>query len=126
MEAFFRALWPEAPSVSRLEQWRAAFGAMLAIVLTGLVSHWLVPQQSSVWLVAPMGASAVLLLALPSSPLTQPWAVIGGNTLSALVGLAVCQWLPQPTLAPGVAVGAALLTMFSCAACIHPAVPWLF
>jgi CBS domain-containing membrane protein len=119
MEAFFRALWPEAPSVSRLEQWRAAFGAMLAIVLTGLVSHWLVPQQSSVWLVAPMGASAVLLLALPSSPLTQPWAVIGGNTLSALVGLAVCQWLPQPTLAPGVAVGAALLTMFFMR-CLHP------
>ena len=36
-----------------------------------------------------MGAAAVLLFAVPSSPLAQPWAVIGGNTLSAFAGIAV-------------------------------------
>lgn len=119
MHAFLRSFWPEAPSVSQMEQWRAALGAVLAIGLTGLLSHWLAPELSPMWLVAPMGASAVLLLALPSSPLTQPWSVIGGNTLSALVGLAVCHVLPQPHLAAGVAVGLALLTMFLMR-CLHP------
>jgi len=119
MHAFLRSLWPEAHAVSQAEPWRAALGAVLAIGLTGLISHGLVPELAPAWLVAPMGASAVLLLALPSSPLTQPWSVMGGNTLSALVGLAVCQWLPQPHLAAGVAVGLALLTMFFMR-CLHP------
>jgi CBS domain-containing membrane protein len=116
---FLRSLWPQAPSVSQTEQWRSGLGAVLAIALTGWLSHWLVPEPNWAWLVAPMGASAVLLLALPSSPMTQPWPVIGGNTLSALVGLAVCQWLPQPDLAAGVAVGMALLAMFFMR-CLHP------
>ena len=31
-----------------------------------------------------MGASAVLLFGVPSSPLAQPWSIVGGNVLSAL------------------------------------------
>ena len=117
--AFWRSLWPETTLVSRAEQWRAALGAMLAIALTAWLSHALEPKNTTVWLVAPMGASAVLLLALPSSPLTQPWSVVGGNTLSALVGLAVCHAFPQMPLAAGLAVGLALLAMFA-ARCLHP------
>jgi len=117
--AVWRSFWPELAAVSRTEQWRAALGAMLAIALTGWLSHSLAPQTSATWLVAPMGASAVLLLALPSSPLTQPWSVVGGNTLSALVGLAVYQFLPHSHMAAGLAVGLALLTMF-CLRCLHP------
>jgi CBS domain-containing membrane protein len=40
-------------------------------------------------LVAPIGASAVLVFAVPASPLAQPRAVIGGNVVSALVGITV-------------------------------------
>jgi CBS domain-containing membrane protein len=70
-------------------------------------------------LVAPIGASAVLAFAVPASPLAQPWPVIGGNTLSALVGVAVALLVPMPTLAGGVAVAAAILAM-SLARCLHP------
>ena len=47
------------------------------------------------WLIAPLGASAVLVFALPASPLAQPWSVIGGNTFSALVGVACARWMPD-------------------------------
>jgi CBS domain-containing membrane protein len=41
------------------------------------------------WLLAPFGASAVLILAVPSSPLAQPWSVVVGNGVSGLVALGV-------------------------------------
>jgi CBS domain-containing membrane protein len=119
MTTFWRAWGALAPAVSPGEAWRATLGAALAITLTGLLSQWLQPAGSAIWLVAPMGASTVLLLALPSSPLTRPWPVIGGNTLSALIGLAVGPWVPQPHLAAGLAVGLALLAMFALR-CLHP------
>ncbi|MBU0557080.1 MAG: HPP family protein [Alphaproteobacteria bacterium] len=70
-------------------------------------------------IVAPIGASAVLVFAVPTSPLAQPWPVVGGNILSALVGVAAAQWIPQMALAAGVAVGGAILVMSLCR-CLHP------
>lgn len=70
-------------------------------------------------IVAPLGASAVLIFAVPASPLAQPWSVVGGNTLSALVGIAVWRAVPNPMMAAGVAVGAAILAMSLCR-CLHP------
>jgi CBS domain-containing membrane protein len=66
-----------------------------------------------------MGASAVLLFAVPASPLAQPWSIIGGNTLSALAGITVMQFVHEPMLAIGLAVGLAILVM-SLTRCLHP------
>lgn len=66
-----------------------------------------------------MGASAVLLFAVPSSPLAQPWPVIGGNVLSVLAGVAAAQLVPNDAIAAGVAVGGAILLM-SLTRCLHP------
>lgn len=69
MRSTLLSLWPQAPAVNRREQWRAAIGALLAIALTGTLSQWLTGQHAgSAWLVAPMGASAVLLFAMPAAP----------------------------------------------------------
>jgi CBS domain-containing membrane protein len=70
-------------------------------------------------LVAPIGASAVLLFAVPASPLAQPWSIIGGNTISALVGVLVASVIPDPMLAGAVAVALAIATM-SVTRCLHP------
>jgi CBS domain-containing membrane protein len=70
-------------------------------------------------LVAPMGASAVLLFAVPASPLAQPWSIIGGNTLSALSGCLVVQFIHDPVLAAGAAVALAIAVM-SFTRCLHP------
>jgi CBS domain-containing membrane protein len=61
----------------------------------------------------------VLVFGLPASPLAQPWAVVGGNTLSALVGIAcVMAWGTAPWVA-AVAVGLAIAVMFALR-CLHP------
>lgn len=95
-------------------------GALLAICLTGLVCGYFVGTNAHLPLLAgPIGASAVLLFAVPASPLAQPWPIIGGNTMSAFIGIAVGQLVGDPVLATGLAVSLAIAAM-SFARCLHP------
>lgn len=64
-------------------------------------------------LVAPMGASAVLLFAVPASPLAQPWSIIGGNLVSATIGVTCANVIGDPTLAAALAVALAICGMFA-------------
>ncbi|WP_295987813.1 HPP family protein [uncultured Variovorax sp.] len=115
-----RAWLPGRTTVDARERLRAVVGAGIGLLAAALLSHWLAgPLHASVWLIAPLGASAVLVFAVPASPLAQPWSVIGGNTLSAVVGIAAANWIPQPELAAAVAVAGAIGLMFS-ARCLHP------
>ncbi|PZQ24509.1 MAG: HPP family protein [Sphingopyxis macrogoltabida] len=70
-------------------------------------------------LIAPIGASALLLFAIPSSPLAQPWAIIGGNVVSALVGVMTVKAAPSLPIAAGLSVGLSLAAM-SVLRCLHP------
>ncbi|KAA0969090.1 HPP family protein [Aureimonas fodinaquatilis] len=113
----FRPILAGATLSARL---MAAVGAMLGIAATALictVSLYLDPALP--WLVAPIGASAVLLFAVPASPLAQPWPIIGGNTISALAGIVVAYLVPQPVLAASLAVAAAIIAM-SLSRSLHP------
>lgn len=98
----------------------ACAGGLVGVMLTSLVSaaalHGLAPLPL---LVAPIGASAVLVFAVPASPLAQPWSVVVGNVVSALVGVTAARFVPVPSLAVGVAVGGAILAM-SLLRCLHP------
>ncbi|SAI60542.1 membrane protein [Bordetella ansorpii] len=98
----------------------SCLGALVAIGLTGLICGLMLGNDPQLpLLVAPMGASAVLLFAVPSSPLAQPWSIIGGNTLSAFIGYGMSHIIPHPLLAAGAAVGFAIAAM-SIARCLHP------
>lgn len=94
----------------------ALFGISTAALTCGYLAHG---DLSSALLVAPMGASAVLLFAVPASPLAQPWPIIGGNTLSAIVGLVIGHLVPYPGLAAGLAVGLSIIIM-SLTRSLHP------
>lgn len=99
-------------AVDHREKWRAALGALTGLLLTGLITHFLgTSLGSGHWLVAPVGASAVILFAMPSSPVAQPWPVIGGSTLSALTGIVMSNLVPDLPMAAALAVGAALMVM---------------
>ncbi|MET3722535.1 HPP family protein [Sphingomonas trueperi] len=105
-------------------QWRDRIGAALGGAIGIGVTAWVsalagFDGTTAILLAAPIGASAVLVFAVPSSPLAQPWRVIGGNGISALVGLAVAWWLGHGALAAGVAVGLAILVM-SLTRSLHP------
>ncbi|MFV0623050.1 HPP family protein [Sphingomonas sp. ac-8] len=98
----------------------ACLGAVFGIALTGAISVWFLGDMGALpLLVAPMGAAAVLVFAVPASPLAQPWSVVGGNIVSALVGVTAARFVPVPHLAAGVAVGGAILAM-SLLRCLHP------
>jgi CBS domain-containing membrane protein len=105
-------------AVGRGEQLLSCVGALLGL----LVSGWIARQalgDAALWLAAPMGACAVLLFAVPSSPLAQPWSVLGGNLVSALVGIACAHWLGPTLWAAAVAVAVAMAAMFA-SRCLHP------
>jgi CBS domain-containing membrane protein len=98
----------------------ACVGACVAIALVGLQGA-LVHGDSAwlPWIVAPVGASAVLVFAVPASPMAQPWPVIGGNGLSALCGAAVARVIHNETIAAAAAVGLAIAVM-SLSRSLHP------
>jgi CBS domain-containing membrane protein len=114
-----RAYWPAPTAVDAAERARMVLGAALGIGVTALLSHAMPGPPGLGWIVAPMGASAVLLFCLPSSPLAQPWAVIGGNALSALVGVACVHLFPWPDIAAALSVAFAIGLMFALR-CLHP------
>jgi len=61
---------------------------MSGIILTGLICRVAFAYApASPFLIAPIGASAVLLFVVPASPLAQPWSIVGGNTISSIIGL---------------------------------------
>jgi CBS domain-containing membrane protein len=114
--SFLRSQAPIAPR----EIVRASIGACLGILLTALVcTFWLGTSGAAPLLIAPIGASAVLLFAIPASPLAQPHAIIGGNLLSALVGVTCAHFVPLPILAAALAVAGAVAAMAICR-CVHP------
>jgi len=97
----------------------ASLGALAAILIVALTSAALLASLTPIWLVAPNGASAVLVFAVPASPLAQPWPVIGGNILSALAGVVVANSATSHELAAALAVGLAIAVM-SMTRCLHP------
>ncbi len=98
----------------------AGLGAGVGIAAVGLLGLALHGNDlASPWIAVPVAASAVLLFAVPSSPMAQPWPVIGGNVLSAFVGVCVAQALGGGALAGGLAVALAIGVM-SVGRCLHP------
>ncbi|MES2444267.1 MAG: HPP family protein [Pseudomonadota bacterium] len=98
----------------------AVLGAFVGILLTALICTRLTEsREGALVLVASMGSSAVLLFAVPSSPLGQPWQVIGGNMASALSGAVAVQLFGHGALAAGTAVALGVLAM-SVLRCLHP------
>lgn len=120
LAALIRALWPARPSIDARERLRACLGATLGVGFVALLAAFTREHGPlALALVAPLGASAVLVFAVPSSPLAQPWSVVGGNTLSALVGIACVHFVPFAPVAAGLAVGVAIAVMLALR-CLHP------
>lgn len=110
----------DQPAVAWSERLRSVFGAFIGLMLVITTAKYL-GELSGIdeWLMASLGASALLVFALPQSPMAQPWAVIAGNTLSALVGISCFQLIGQPFLALPAAAALSILGMFVLR-CLHP------
>jgi CBS-domain-containing membrane protein len=101
------------------EKWISALGGFLGILAVMWISGTVLEQQGAALVIGSMGASAVLLFAVPHSALTQPWAVFGGHLISAAIGVTCAQHIADPLLASALAVGLAIGAMYYLH-CIHP------
>ena len=113
-------LLPATASVSHRERFRAGAGALIGILVTGLASALIADSAvTALWLMAPMGASAVLLFGVPASPLAQPWSIVGGNLLAAVIGVACAKLIAMPVAAAATAMFFSIGAMFTLR-CLHP------
>lgn len=124
---FFAAIkgWLGAQAaVSHAEQWLSASAGLFAMLLVSGLSGWLLGSDelsglAATGIIASIGATCVLVFAVPHGPLSQPWPVLGGHIVSAFVGVSCALWLSPIWLAASLAVGLSILAMFYLR-CLHP------
>jgi CBS domain-containing membrane protein len=109
----------ESQSVSHKERIISGIGAFLGIFFVYLTCQHFIGDPGSIFILASMGSSAVLLFAVPHGALSQPWALLGGHVLSALIGVTCVQLIENQLLAASAAVGIAV-TVMHYTRCTHP------
>ncbi|WP_395751028.1 HPP family protein [Prosthecobacter sp.] len=109
----------ELIEVSTTEKAVSTFGGGLAILALVFMTSWTLPNGGAAALITSMGASAVLLFGVPHGPLSQPWPVIAGHGISALIGVVCAEYIHSPALAAACAVGLSIGAMQQLK-CIHP------
>lgn len=109
----------ESDTTSHREKVLSAVGALVGLLGVYGISRYFCEGDELFFIVASMGASAVLVFAVPHGALSQPWPVIGGNVISAVVGVGVAAALGHSLVASAVAVGGAVLAMYYLR-CLHP------
>jgi CBS domain-containing membrane protein len=109
----------ELSPVSHRERLASLLGGIVCIPALFVVSGYYVQEDALVPIVASMGASAVLLFAVPHGALSQPWPLIGGHVVSAVIGVTCARLVPDHILAASLAVGLAIGAMHYLR-CVHP------
>lgn len=85
----------------------AALGAALTLAVIGLVDE----QVDLALMSVGFGASAVLVFALPETPVAQPASVVGGQVVATSVGLLMSMLTPLSWWSLALAVGLAIFVM---------------
>lgn len=119
IKKFFGCCGVAPDTTGHAEKFISAAGGFIGILLTMWVSLHYLGAQGAAMLVASMGASAVLLFAVPHGPLSQPWSLLGGHLVSALIGVSCALLVADPLLAAPLAVALAIAAMHYLR-CIHP------
>lgn len=114
-----RYLLADVAPLSGRERWRSVLAGFFGMALAEGILAMLPGPAAAHHLLAPLGASSVILFALPHSPLGQPWSTAGGLVLSALLGLA-CGLAIQPAWLAVAAALALAIWLMALLRCIHP------
>lgn len=110
---------PLSGDISHREKFFCGLSAVLGIFLVAWISRSTMENQGLIFLAASMGSAAVLVFAMPHSPMAQPWPLIGGQVVSAFVGVICFQWIPSVPVAAGFAIGGSIVAMFFLR-CLNP------
>ena len=115
-----QALGPAIGPGSPTEALRAGLGALVGLAVSGVfLLSPTVDLALGLYLIAPFGATSVLVFAVPNSPLAQPWSAVVGNATAAAVGVAACMLIPDAALRIALAVGLSVALMIPLRA-VHP------
>lgn len=94
----------------RPQPWQVITGLLGGALGIGAIAQ-LAYSQGLPLLMAPLGATCVLLFAAPDTPLAQPRNVIGGHLVSSLIGLLFLKFIGAGPVEMGLAVGVAIALM---------------
>lgn len=111
-QTLLQLLFPSRDTVSLSEKMLSGLAALGGIGLVMLTSSFFLAPEGLPWVVASMGASAVLLFAVPFGPLSQPWPFAGGHLISGAIGITIAQLIPDLTIAATIAVSLAIFIMY--------------
>lgn len=111
MKGLAHWLGVEPNPVSLREKLISTLGALIGIGITALISSRFLGTQGMLLMIGSMGASAVLLFAVPHGQLSQPWPAVIGQLVSASVGVVCASLLPNEIMAAALAVSLAILAM---------------
>ncbi len=109
----------DSTTVSHREKVISAIGGFIGIFCVYFVTQQTVGSTATIYIVPSMGATAVLVFAVPHSALGQIWNVLGGHLLSAAVGVLCAQYISGGAFAAAASVGLAIAIMYY-ARCLHP------
>lgn len=106
-------------SMSNSELTISIVGAFFATLMATFFTSTILEAEQVPMILASTGASAMLMFGLPHSPVCQPWNLVGGHLVSALVGVSCYQAIPNELLAASVAIPVAMVLMHKLH-CMHP------
>jgi CBS domain-containing membrane protein len=114
------ARWFPAAINTRPTEWsRAAIGMALGTLLSVWLCAQVFGMEVALHLLGPLGASAVLLFAVSSGALAQPWSIIGSYLCAGVIALLVARVL-GPSLG-GACLAAGMTVVLMCwLRCLHP------
>ncbi|MFG0463324.1 HPP family protein [Pseudomonas putida] len=118
-ESRLQRLLPAPLNIPPKEWLRAGIGALLGLFLAGWLTSMAYGPSIALHLLGPLAASAVLVFAVHSGPLAQPWPVLGSYALAGAVGLAMREGFGPELWVAAAALGISILVM-CLLRCLHP------
>lgn len=90
-----------------LESIIAGAGALIGLAFIGLIAE----KGDTLLIIAPFGATAVLLFSAPKSPFSHPWNIFGGYLISTTLGMFIVTYTNAGWLPVGVGLGLTIMLM---------------
>lgn len=119
MKTLLKSFIPHSLNTHPKEWSRAAAGACLGTFISAMICQYLFGTEVALHLLGPVGASAVLLFAVSTGALAQPWSIIGSYLIATLAALACIDVLGNTIVAASVAVCSSIVLM-CIFRCLHP------
>ncbi|MGZ4970100.1 MAG: HPP family protein [Methylobacter sp.] len=119
IKLFFRFITVDPINLSFRGKLISVISCFSVILLAAWITQAFSPNAAYPIIVASMGASAVILFIIPNSPLAQPWPLVAGQLVSAVIGVLCAQIFTDTVFASACAVGGSVLVMLLLR-CLHP------